>query len=200
MDNPAASIVDLYRRHAVAWTTARGTRLIERSWLDRFCELLPKRASVLDIGCGSGIPVALHLIEQGHEVTGVDSAPEMIALFRENLPGQPSHVADMRRLDLGRHFDGLIAWDSFFHLTPDNQRRMFPIFRIHVRPRAALMFTSGPRYGEAIGTLEGEPLYHSSLAEAEYHDLLDAHGFDVVHHIVEDPNCGGHTVWLAQLR
>jgi hypothetical protein len=27
-----------------------------------------------------------------------------------------------------------------------------------------LMFTSGPAYGEAIGTYRGEPLYHGSLA------------------------------------
>ncbi len=63
----------------------------------------------------------------------------------------------------------------------------------------ALMFTSGPAYGEAVGTYEGEPLYHASLDGAEYRTLLDESGFEVVEHIVEDPDCGGHTVWLAQL-
>ena len=29
---------------------------------------------------------------------------------------------------------------------------------------------------------------------------LDQAGFDVVDHVVEDPACGGHTVWLAQHR
>jgi hypothetical protein len=29
--------------------------------------------------------------------------------------------------------------------------------------------------------------------------LLDRNGFDVVSHVVEDPGCGGHTIWLAQL-
>jgi hypothetical protein len=62
------------------------------------------------------------------------------------------------------------------------------------------MFTSGPSHGEAIGTLEGEPLYHASLDPAEYRELLDTHGFDVVRHVAEDPECGGHTVWLARLR
>ncbi len=61
------------------------------------------------------------------------------------------------------------------------------------------MFTSGPAYGEAVGTYEGEPLYHASLDGAEYRTLLDESGFEVVEHIVEDPDCGGHTVWLAQL-
>ena len=76
---------------------------------------------------------------------------------------------------------------------------MFPIFKKHAAPNAALMFTSGPSYSEVIGSLWGEPLYHASLDEAEYRSLLNDNGFHVVSHVVEDPNCGRHTIWLAQL-
>ena len=62
------------------------------------------------------------------------------------------------------------------------------------------MFTSGPSQGEAIGSYKGEPLYHGSLEEAEYRLLLNQNGFDVESHVVEDPTCCHHTVWLAQLR
>jgi hypothetical protein len=106
----------------------------------------------------------------------------------------------MRTLSLARRFDGILAWDSFFHLCPDDQRRMFPIFRHHAAARAALMFTSGPAHGEAIGSYKGEPLYHASLDAAEYRALLSANGFEVMAHMVEDPNCGHHTIWLAKLR
>lgn len=200
MASAADSIIALYRRHARAWSQARGTRLMEGVWLDRFCALLPAQAGVLDIGCGPGEPIARYLIGQGCQITGGDSSPEMIALFAHNFPTQRTVVADMRTLSLGQAFDGLIAWDSFFHLSADDQRLMFPIFRRHAGPRAALMFTSGPSHGEAIGELEGEPLYHASLDADEYRHLLDAEGFDVVAHIAEDPACGGHTVWLAQWR
>ena len=61
------------------------------------------------------------------------------------------------------------------------------------------MFTSGPTYGEVIGTFEGEPLYHASLDSGEYRALLNATGFEVVKHTVEDPACGGHTIWPSQL-
>jgi hypothetical protein len=44
----------------------------------------------------------------------------------------------------------------------------------------------------------GEPLYHASLTPEEYRTLLKSAGFRVVAHVVEDPNCGGHTIWLAQ--
>ncbi|MGO9235007.1 MAG: hypothetical protein ACLP4V_13395 [Methylocella sp.] len=61
------------------------------------------------------------------------------------------------------------------------------------------MFTSGTAHGEAIGRLEGEPLYHASLDAAEYRQLLDSQGFNVVATVAEDQTCGGRTVWLAQL-
>jgi hypothetical protein len=75
---------------------------------------------------------------------------------------------------------------------------MFPIFKRHAAPGAALMFTSGPSYGETVGSYHGEPLYHASLDGDEYRALLDQNHFHVVAHSVEDPDCGGHTIWLEQ--
>ena len=197
--NPSDAVIELYRRHANAWAKARGNELkIERGWMDLFCALLADRARILDIGCGSGEPIAHHLTDRGYDVTGVDSAADMIALFQNNLPGADAHIADMRTLRLNERFDGLIAWDSFFHLAFEDQRAMFAVFQRHARAGAALMFTSGPAHGTAMGTLEGEPLHHASLAPLEYRSLLDTHGFDVVQHVAEDPDCGGHTVWLAR--
>lgn len=198
MTSPANAVIDLYQRHAATYDGLRGQTLQEGAWLAHFRGLLVPGAAILDIGCGTGQPIASHFLAQGHAVTGVDSASAMIALCRARFPKGDWQVADMRKLALGRRFDGLIAWDSFFHLTPEDQRGMFPIFAAHAAPGAALLFTSGPAHGEAIGSFEGEALYHGSLAPEEYRALLAENGFAVVDHIVEDPNCGGHTIWLAQ--
>ena len=195
----ADDIIGLYRRHARAWAADRGNRLIERAWLDQFLALLAADAAILDLGCGSGEPIGRYVIEQGRRVTGVDSSPEMIEMCRAHFPAQNWHVADMRGLSLGHVFDGIIAWDSFWHLCPDDQRRMFPIFREHAAPRSALMFTSGPSEVAAIGDYRGDPLYHASLDQAEYRLLLDRHEFDVVSHQIDDPIRGLHTIWLCQL-
>ena len=195
----AAAIIDLYQRKAQDWIESRArSGLFEKPWLDRFRALLPPAGPVLDLGCGSAEPMARYLIELGHAVIGVDSSPAMIDVCRRHFPAQEWLVADMRKLSLQRQFSGILAWDSFFHLCHDDQRRMFPVFRAHAAPNAALMFTSGPADGEAIGSFGGEPLYHASLDAAEYRSLLDRNGFRVVAHVVEDPDCGGHTIWLAQ--
>ena len=200
MPSPADAIVDLYERRAHDWAgdRARQTVFIEKAWLDRFIALVQPGGTVLDLGCGPGRPMAAYLVANGLDVCGVDSSTAMIAMARENLLSREFIVADMRTLSLGRRFSGILAWDSFFHLAPDAQRRMFPIFRDHAAPGAPLMLTSGPQHGESIGQLRGEPLYHASLAPEEYRYLLDNHGFDVVAETMEDPDCGGHSVWLAR--
>lgn len=199
MSAPADDIIDLYERHARQWATDRGTDLgVEKGWLDRFVQLLPIGATTLDLGSGSGEPIARYLLGRGLAVTGVDTSPTLISLGQARFPASRWIVADMRTLTLGETFDGILAWDSFFHLNDRDQRQMFAVFKRHAAPGAALMFTSGSRRGEAIGSYRGDPLYHASLSSREYRSLLKATGFRVKAHMVNDPKCGNHTVWLAR--
>jgi SAM-dependent methyltransferase len=200
MSEDAERIIDIYDRNAELWDKDRLRVLFEKSWLDRFLALLPAASSVLDIGCGTAEPIARYIIEAGYVLTGIDSSPAMIRICKSRFPSHNWIVADMRTLSVGRRFNGLVAWDSFFHLTQDAQRRMFPTFQAHAVPNAVLMFTSGPSHSVSIGTYRGQPLYHSSLDEAEYLSLLRNSGFDVIAHIANDPDCDRHTVWLARLR
>jgi SAM-dependent methyltransferase len=187
-----------YQRHAHTYDRERGKSFMERPYLDAVTSRLKPGAATLDLGCGTGEPIARHLIESGFDVTGVDAAPAMIALCRPRFPDATWIEADMRSLALERRFDAVIAWDSFFHLDQDEQRAMFPVFQRHIAPNGVLLFTSGPRAGEAIGHLYGEDLFHASLDPDEYRSLLASSGFRVLHFAPEDPECGGHTVWLAQ--
>lgn len=194
----ADNIIEIYKKHAHAWTKLRGEFLYEKAWLDYFTSLIPKHSKILDIGCGSGKPIAQYLIEQGNAIIGIDSSNIMIEMAQLNFPNQTWLQADMREINLTNTFDGILAWDSFFHLTPSDQRNMFAVFEKHSHIGTVLMFSSGTDHGEAIGDMFGDALYHASLAPEEYKKLLNLHGFKVVKMIVEDAECTGHTVWLAQ--
>lgn len=195
---PADGIIDLYSRRAGDWDADRGRGLEEKPWLDLFLEHVPSAGTVLDVGCGSGEPIGRYLIEQGRRLTGVDASPGAIDLCRTRFPDHDWIVADMRALDLGRTFDGLIAWHSSFHLTRDDQRALFARLARHVTPGGVLMFTSGDADDERIGQWRGEPLYHASLSTAEYRMRLEEAGFAVIRHVVGDYAKGGVTLWLCR--
>jgi SAM-dependent methyltransferase len=194
------AIVDLYERHAHDFDRDRSRSLQEKGWLDRFLTHVRPAGVVLDVGCGMAEPIARFVLEAGLQVVGIDSSPSMIEMCRARFPGSEWIVGDMRQLGLGRRFDALLAWDSFFHLPGDDQRAMFPRFAAHAGAWAPLMFTSGTSHGEVLGSYGGEPLYHASLDPNEYEGLLLANGFSVLSYVADDPECGEHTVWLTQYR
>ena len=148
-------IITLYEENAAAWiSSAAATCSSNHGW--RFATLLPPGGSVVDIGCGMGEPIARWLIERGF------ASPAPIPLLSDRplprtLPGHDWRVGDMRELMLGERFDGLIAWHSVFHLSPDEQRASSPLRR-PCQFGAVLMFTSGHEAGEVIGEWQSDPL------------------------------------------
>lgn len=196
MANPA-EIIQTYETVAEQWDRRRDKSLFERRHLDRMLGHAPGRR-ILDLGCGAGRPIAAYLRDRRATVTGLDAAPTMARRFAENLPDCEVIVGDMRTMRLNRAFDAIVAWNSFFHLSPDDQRAMFPIFADHLAPSGVLMFTAGPAAGEPIGQVEGLSVYHASLAPEEYRKLFKENGFSEISFSPEDPDCNGHTIWLAR--
>ena len=105
---------------------------------------------------------------------------------------------DMRYFDLPDRFDGILGWDSFFHLTRDEQRSVLPRLARHLKPHGALMLTIGPEDGEVTGRVGGEPVYHASLSPDAYQAILERLGLSLERLVAEDPDCDMHTVLLAR--
>jgi SAM-dependent methyltransferase len=194
-------VIATYDREGIAWAAIRDRRLTERPWLDRALAVAPHgrgRRRVLDLGCGAGRPIAEYLLDRGCVVTGVDASRQMIELFARVVPRAIALHADMRTLRLSETFDLVIAWDSFFHLSPHDQRAMFPVFADHTAPGGVLLLTTGPSAGEVIGRIGESDLYHASLDPEEYRMLLTEHGFEELGYWPEEPACGGRTIWMAR--
>ena len=176
----------------------RNKNLIEIEYLKIIIHNTQKGSNVLDLGCGTGEPLAKFFIENNYNLTGVDGSLKMVELCKKRFPDQRFIFCDMKELNLNQKFEVIIAWDSFFHLNKDNQRYMFKVFSSHTKLNGFLLFTSGPEESEVWSDNNGENLYHASLSEKEYRKLLKKYGFEVLKYKSCDPLCQEHTVWLAR--
>ena len=188
----------VYERQATAYDTSRSRALFEARWLARFSACLPSGGHVLDLGCGAGDPIARWFMAEGFSVTGVDYAQPMLDIARARWPDGDWRQADMRALDLDQVFDGIIAWNSLFHLRPDEQRTCLAHLARHLAPGGSLLITVGPKAGEVTGTVGGETVYHASLSPAAYATCLEDNGLRLTGFLAEDPDTNAHSVLMAR--
>jgi ubiquinone/menaquinone biosynthesis C-methylase UbiE len=194
----AARTQEIYERNAARFDRERSTVLFEKAWLDRFLAELPNGAHVLDVGCGSGRPITAYIAAQGYAVTGVDFAQGMLDLAAARLPECTFVKADMRTLDLGTQFDGVIAWNSFFHLEPKDQKQALKRFADHLKSGGTLLTTIGPNASEVTGCVGDDLVYHASLSPDDYRATCHDEGLSIVDLVLEDPACDFHSVLLAR--
>ncbi len=189
----------VYDRQAHFFDTTRDRRLIlEGNWLARLRAAMPANGSVLDLGCGAGEPIARHFIEAGHDVTGLDFSSVMLGIARERFPLATWIEADMRDFDLGRRFDAIIGWDSFFHLMPEGQRQSVRTISRHLVSGGHVLLTVGDEEGEVLGAVGADPVYHSSFSPEGYRVLFSEEGMEVVDLVLGDMAAGGRNILMAR--
>lgn len=82
---------------------------------DKFIELLPAGARVLDAGCGAGNK-SRYLSEKGLKVTGIDFSKNLIAIAEREAPQATFRVLDIRQVDeLNEEYDGIFMQAALLH-------------------------------------------------------------------------------------
>jgi 2-polyprenyl-3-methyl-5-hydroxy-6-metoxy-1,4-benzoquinol methylase len=146
-----------------------------RTWARR----LARDSTVLDLGCGSGIPITEVLIDQGLIVYGVDASPSLVAAFRQRWPDTPVECEAAEEAQfLCQQFDGVLAWGLLFLLSADSQRELLRRIARALKPRGLLLFTSPAEAVAWNDALTGQR--SRSLGAAEYRSELSRVGLTVI--------------------
>jgi 2-polyprenyl-3-methyl-5-hydroxy-6-metoxy-1,4-benzoquinol methylase len=88
---PGGAFLAMHEYDLIAdWYARDRTHLTGLPEVQALASSLRPGASVLDVGCGNGIPLTRFLVQAGFDVLGVDSSSRMLEQFRVNLPNTPA--------------------------------------------------------------------------------------------------------------
>jgi SAM-dependent methyltransferase len=148
-----------------------GTALV-RDWARRH---VAPGATILDVGCGSGVPIAQALVADGYRVAGIDPSPTLIAAFGRALPGMPAACEPAQDSGFfGRSFPAIVAIGLIFLLDGEDQARLIGRLAGALEPGGRLLFSAPRQPCEWHDTLTGRA--SRSLGADAYVGHLDAAG------------------------
>lgn len=163
-----------------------------------FAAKLPSGARILELGCGFGRHTRL-LLDRKFAVTGVDVSSEMIKLARQHCPEAELICVDALAFDSAQKFDGVLAWDSMFHLNMNQHRRMVKKIAGWLKKDGEVLFTAGDGApGETVsGEMAGVSFDYSGLSRAEWVECFKRNHFKQVT-VTNDQSDLRHLVITAQ--
>lgn len=182
-----------YNAIAKDWDAARSSLFPhEIPFLEHLTSNLVRPARVLDLGCGTGRPIAEFLLRQGYSVTGVDQAEDLLALARERLPQGRWVHAQLETFAPDEEYDGAVIWDSLFHIPREHHE---PILRTTLRSlrkgSRAILTVGGSEHPPFTDTMYGQTFFYDSHAPADVLAVLKSLGATVEHAEYINPPTSG---------
>ena len=186
----------IYDLIATEFANMRDSFYLEQKYLDLLLSYLQPNAHILDIGCGSGYPIATYLIEQGFKVTGVDGSKELLTIANQKCPGMHTVLGDIRTVKLNNKFDALLEWWCLFHIPKEDHEKMITRFAKWIKPGGILEFTTGDEdYEHKSSDMLNQELAFYSLEPKVYEKHLKENGFKI---LLREHDQEHHLVWIAQ--
>ena len=157
----------------------RNERGVGASVVADWSRVLPQGASILDLGCGTGVPISLTLIRRGFNLYGVDASHSMIAAFRDRFPSVPIECAAVEDSDFfNRTFDGVVVWGLFFLLSAEVQRKLITKIAAVLPIGGRLLFTAPSSICSWSDAMTGRTSI--SVGYRAYRRALEAEGMSLV--------------------
>ncbi len=149
--------------------------------LKKLIGLIPKRAYILDAGCGAGIPVAKFLTDKGYKIYGVNLSSTMIKQAKKHVP-----KAKFKRMSLyeinfpSSHFDAIVCSFVILHLEKKKVQKIFKTFNKILKNKGYFLFSVVKGKTQQYENLMGQKMLFSLFEKKEINEILKKTNFRMI--------------------
>ena len=164
------------------WYAEIRSREIGLPEIDAFLDTLSPGSRILDLGCGTGVPITERLVQRGFEVYAIDGSARMVGSVRARFPRMSVEFARLQdSAFFNTTFDAVICWGVLFHLEADEQEDVIRRVAQMLSPDGKFLFTSGQMEGVIHDEMNGVPFRSVSLGAANYARIIASAGLELLH-------------------
>lgn len=157
--------------------------------LNRFISLIPKKAEILDLACGSGRDVQ-YFLDYGLQPIGIDASENMINEAKKRVPNGDFKIMYIESLNFkDQSFDGIWALDALSYAEKKDMQKILESIN-NILKKEGIIFVS-VRHGEGEQIIEYEKLGKSQIKvsffeQHELENLFKMAGFEILNSFTQD--------------
>jgi len=173
---------------------------INQYHLNKFISMLPKKAKILDAGCGPGRDVQ-YFKDYGFDVVGIDVAEKMIKEAKKNVKGAKFKQMDMAKTKFkDKTFDGIWTSGSIIHEEKCDIYKILEELKRILKDKGILYISVKEGQGSEIKkeeTYNNEPRPFSYYTFTEIEEEIRRAGFQIIYSgFNEDVLKRNETKWI----
>jgi len=209
-DDPKRTVEEAYDNIAdwyLEWTESQ--RSPRESYIDKLLKNVPVSPRILELGCGSGVPITRMLLDRGAQVVANDLSSKQISMAKQRCPEATFVPGDMTALTFeDGSFDGVVSFYAIFHLPRAEQKGMLAKILSWMKPGGVFVLNLATVDEEEIhGEMMGNGMFWSSYNVEDSKAIVRDVGFEVLEAEVleagdgkleeSDPDCGVKFMWVV---
>jgi len=164
-----------------------GTEWPRMRWVRKMLSYLSPGSSVLDLGCGSGVPADVEISKE-HLVTGVDISIAQVSLAQQNIPKGIFIHGDAGTVEFqASSFDAVVSFYTLEHIPRGEHEVILQRIYQWLKPGGMLLISMEAGDDEGFfGEWLGVPMYMSCFDPATMDQLVQGSGFELLESSIEN--------------
>lgn len=182
MENKKEATLNFYNKYAEQYAKYISHQVLQFSQM-KFISLLPKKAKILDAGCGAGRDVAA-FVEEGADVIGIDFSESMLKEAKKLIPEGNFELIDMEKMSFNDNsFDGIWSLGSILHTEKGDIPKILNEFYRVLKKEGILYLAVKSGSGEATTKdkrFDNSERFFVYFTQQEIEELLRNANFEII--------------------